>query len=488
MRIGGLASGMDIDSIVKDMMKAERIPLDKLSQKRTQLEWQRDDYRSINKLLDDLDKSIFDGIGKQGKFTTKTVTNSNSSVVSATANGTAVNTSVNIEVLATASSAIWVGGSKDLTSYQTVGNKTLTFTVTDGAGTNQGVKTIDINDGDTVDTIISKFNTSGLGVTAFYDKQNQKFVLTKKDTGFNSSIVVDDASTAAFMSELGYSNTTGEITGKTAGNDASFKINGYQTTRATNTFDISGVTYTLQQAGKANISIANNLDSTVDVIKNFVEKYNETVDSINKKISETKYRKFPPLTDEQRKDLSEKEAELWDEKAKSGMLRGDSILSNGLNIMRQNLYETVNTGYSDYNQLTEIGITTGNYFNKGKLEIDEDKLRHALTDNPDSVMKLFTGFTDSGGNEVRGIAKNLRETIHSTIQKIESKAGKSTFTNAQFTLGRELTDVNSRISAFEDRLTQVENRYWRQFTAMEKAIQQSNQQSMYLMQQFGGGQ
>jgi flagellar hook-associated protein 2 len=488
MRIGGLASGMDIDQMVKDLMKAERVPLDKLSQKKTQLEWQRDDYRSMNKLLNDLDQLIFEGIGKQGKFSTKSVSSTNSSVVSATANGDAANTTMAFDVTNTATSTTWVGSSKDLTSYKTVGDKTLSFTVIDGANKNQGVKTIDIKDGDSVDTIVSKFNSSGLGVTAFYDTQNKQFVLSKKDTGSKSSLVID-ATTASFMSEIGFVNATGEVSGRTVGKDASFKINGYATTRATNTFEISGVTYTLQQAGTANISVASNTDATVDVIKSFVTKYNETIEAVNKKTSETKYRDYPPLTDEQRKDLSDKEAELWDEKAKSGMLKGDTILPSGLNTMRQNLYATVATGDAKYDQLSEIGITTSvNYLEKGKLEINEDKLRKALADNPDAVMKLFTGYTDSNKNEVKGIAKNLRDTIHNTIDKIEGKAGKATLTNSQFTLGRELTDVSSRISAFEDRLTQVENRYWRQFTEMEKAIQRSNSQATYLMQQFGGGQ
>nr|WP_200908438.1 flagellar cap protein FliD N-terminal domain-containing protein [Rossellomorea vietnamensis] len=60
MRIGGLASGMDTDQIIKDLMKAERIPLDKLEQKKQYLEWQRDDYRDMNKMVFDFSNLIFD--------------------------------------------------------------------------------------------------------------------------------------------------------------------------------------------------------------------------------------------------------------------------------------------------------------------------------------------------------------------------------------------------------------------------------------------
>ena len=68
LRISGLASGMDVDKIVSDMMKAERIPLDKLHQNKTYTEWQRDDYRTMNTALSELDTLIFEGIGMQSFF------------------------------------------------------------------------------------------------------------------------------------------------------------------------------------------------------------------------------------------------------------------------------------------------------------------------------------------------------------------------------------------------------------------------------------
>ena len=82
LRISGLASGMDIDSIVSDLMKAERMPLDKITQKKTYTEWQRDDYRTMNTALSELDTLIFEGIGKQASFNKKTVTVSNENAIS----------------------------------------------------------------------------------------------------------------------------------------------------------------------------------------------------------------------------------------------------------------------------------------------------------------------------------------------------------------------------------------------------------------------
>jgi len=73
------------------------------------------------------------------------------------------------------------------------------------------------------------------------------------------------------------------------------------------------------------------------------------------------------------------------------------------------------------------------------------------------------------------------------MDRVYERAGRSFWTEEQYTIGKNIKSINDQISRFEDRLEMIENRYWRQFTAMEQAIQRANSQSMYLMQQFGGG-
>lgn len=68
---------------------------------------------------------------------------------------------------------------------------------------------------------------------------------------------------------------------------------------------------------------------------------------------------------------------------------------------------------------------------------------------------------------------------------IKEKAGKANFTENQYRMGDRLDNMDERISEFEARLERVEDRYWSQFTAVEKAIQRMNTQSAYLMRQFG---
>src|SRR5690606_34930743 len=69
----GLATGMDTEQIIKDMMKAQRLPMEKITQKKQYLEWQLDDYRAVNRQLFDFSKNTFDNMVLSTNFTAKTV-------------------------------------------------------------------------------------------------------------------------------------------------------------------------------------------------------------------------------------------------------------------------------------------------------------------------------------------------------------------------------------------------------------------------------
>lgn len=515
VRIGGLASGMDIDTLVGDLMKAERIPLNKLNQKKQLIEWQRDDYRAMNKLLADLDTSIFDGIFRQSTFTKKTVTTSNESAVSVRNINATSNLNSSISVSRLAESANMVSSARiGNASFDPNGkladqkdNFNTPFVLTDttikieaiGKDGNMPAAPVEITidpANDSLNSVIDKINNSTAGVVAFYDSVEGKVSMTAKNSGDNIAGAEIKLSGNFLTSQLNLDSDSdiaaGASRGK-VGESAEFTINGLTTTRPTNTFVINGFEYTLKQTTGTNsvtVNSATDEEAVFKSVTDFVNKYNETIAGINSKVSEERYRKYQPLSDEEREGMSEKQAEMWDEKAKSGMLRNDSILSGALNKMRSDLYGRVgndtDTVNDNYDQLAEIGITTSkNYRDRGKLVIDPNKLREAIKNDPNAIYKLFTN--ESTVESEQGIARKLRATIKDTINTIEGRAGNAMRTNAQFTLGRNLTSIDKQIDRFEDRLVKVEDRYWRQFTAMEKAIQKANEQSSYLMSQFYSG-
>lgn len=606
IRFSGIASGMDTQSIVDSLMKAQRIPLDKIHQNKQLLEWKRDDYRDMNLLLKELDTFIFDGVYKQSKMMTKSVTSSNSDFVTAIASPDSSNVNYKIEdvKLATAarkqsenaisSAGNQIDSTKSLWSQKDkLANnqfdwkseeKTVSITIPENGGREFRLTNFAVEEGSTLsiggenftvktssegtlaenevfidtatgklvlgkdleasqkydvkytshylefdvktynekgeaqyknfkfdgtttlDNMFSTINKSDAGVNLFYDTGSDKVVAMRSLTGnFNPA-----------GNEIEFVNATrdenGKVTSETShsfftsslslgddevgtGTDATFKINGLETSRKTNAFTINGVSFTLKkdsvEGEAATIGIQTDTEGIVKTITDFVNKYNEVIDKINGKITEERYTSYAPLSDEEKSSLSEDEIKKWEEKAKSGMLRRDTILSNALDTLRTNMYTQVTANDvtrtdENYNQLAEIGITTTkNYLERGKLEIDAEKLKAAIEDNPDAVYQLF--MADGPTSNEQGLARRVRTTISSTIKSIEDRAGNSFKTAQSYTMGKQLLDYEDQIQRFEDRLATAEQRYWNQFNAMEKAMQELNNQSNTLMSYLGMG-
>ena len=511
IRIGGLASGMDIDQIVTDLMKAERIPLNKLNQQKQIYEWQRDQYREMNKLLAELDTMAFD-MTLQRTYQTKTATSSNPAAVTATASTTASNGNYKIEVKELATAAVRasqdslsgdtkIDPNKRLGDQENAFKHGITFdqkftilTYNEDGSENEFTYTPTADD--TLNGILKKITESNLGVRAFYDSNADKVVVERTITGdFNNDpdrylgaeIAFSDDPSGFLSNTLQLQPSNQSTLNEVGGTNAKFTYNGVLEVETTkNEYTINDLTLKFNEVtnGPINIAVAHNTEDAFDKVVKFVEKYNEIIEKINGKLSETRYRDYHPLSDEEREAMSEKQAEKWDERAQSGLLRNDSILSSGLNQMRMDFYSPISVSDNGFSQLVDIGIKpSSNYLDRGKLLIDNpDKLRQMLQEDPNAVHKLFAANGES--YETKGIARRLRDSIKATITNIETKAGKASSTNQQFTIGRNLTNIDSQIDRFEDRLIQIEDRYWRQFTAMEKAIARSNQQSAFLMQNF----
>ena len=490
IRISGLASGMDIDEIVSKLMKTERVPLDKLTQKKQTLEWQRDSYREINTKIKDLQESI-NLMLRPSTYGAKKVTSSDESAVTATGTTNAASGTIQVNKLATAATY----KSSSLSGY-TGSDQTLTFQVTAPGETTAKKVEISVSSTDTLDDIVSKINKSNLGVTAMKEKiyNGSEYVetiaFTSKATGAGGSIQAADDATASFMSnQLGFAlDADNKLTASRAGQNAEVVINGLQIEKTTNNFTVNNVTYQLKNTTNSPVSldVATDVDGIYEKIKDFVTQYNELIDMVNGKLTEKKYRDYTPLTEEQKKDMTEKQIELWEEKAKSGLLRGDTILSGATNQMRTDFYSNVSVNGESL-QLTQFGITTSSvYSQRGHLEINEEKLKAKIKEDPDSVANLFMAGTSSTENyNEKGIMRRLQTVLTDTKKQIEDKAGNSAMANNQFTIGKNLNTVESDISSMNARLKQVENRYYTKFTAMEKAIQKANEQSTYLLQMLG---
>ncbi|MBD7985143.1 flagellar hook-associated protein 2 [Sporosarcina sp. Sa2YVA2] len=496
MRIGGLATGMDTEQIIKDMMTAHRIPLDKITQKKQYLQWQLDDYRSFNRNLRDTGYKVTDTVGKQATFMQKTVNVSNPDAIGVKANGATGEFSGTIEVKELATQASLQSGKLKENMSQIELDTKLSGIGIDISGTdgkliikspNGKELNITVDAEDSINSILKKINeTTGSGVTAFYDSHSGKIALTSKDSG-RGNIEVSGGIADKLKLSGAIVNPTDDGPRLTSGQNAKFTFNGLETERASNIFTINGFEINLKQAstGPVTFSSSPDVDKVLESVTKFVDDYNKLIEELHAKIKEPVYRNFQPLSDEQKKDMKEKEIELWEEKAKSGTLRNDPTISSMLTKMRQMMSEGVETSTGKVS-LKDLGITPiKDYKENGKLEINETELRKAISEDPNKVYEVFA--KTSTATDKGGIAIQFRKTVDETNKVISTKAGSTGSVSDSFTLGRTMKSFEKQIERFEDRLKMTENRLWKQFTAMENAIQRANAQSASLASALGGG-
>lgn len=531
MRIGGLASGIDTHQMIDELMRAERIPLDRLFQQRTWIEWQRDAYREVNLAISKF-RDAHEKLRLQATFNTFVASSSNEQLATATTTGAAVTGSYTLSVSKVAQvakltsvAAITHHNSNERVTGSTnvfeamnrdPGEGEFTFKVKSG----NLEKTITVTEEDTFASLASKLsgaahdledNNEGksLGIRASFDNTTGRFFISSKETGADQAIVFEDNG-IDFIQHfiIGDTDLTGSNIVKDGntftvrGQDAEFTFDGIEITSKTNTVRVHGLDITIRGASETEstiITVTTDANKVIEDIKSFVNSYNELIADLQAKLNEPRFRDFPALTDEQRKELSDKEIELWEEKAKSGLLRSDGLIRSILSDMRLALagpVEGIPAG--ELNMLSQIGITTSKDWRMGgALVIDEDKLRQALLEKPDEVRNLFTQRKSAdtpvapGKREADydGIGFRMQNILNNAINQLREKAGMPGNTNRtdQSNLGKQLTRFDDRIANFERRLAMIEERYWRQFTAMEKALAEMNSQSAWMMQSLFGG-
>jgi flagellar capping protein FliD len=136
--------------------------------------------------------------------------------------------------------------------------------------------------------------------------------------------------------------------------------------------------------------------------------------------------------------------------------------------------------------LYDIGIeTSSNKDDRGKLVIDEEALKRALSENIEEVEKLFVG-TNGLADKLSDIMDRTAKVSAATPGELVRIAGakESKATQTQSTLYNELRKIDERISVLNTRYNKEKDRYWKQFNAMETIISNYSSQSAYLGQQF----
>ncbi|NLM44967.1 MAG: flagellar filament capping protein FliD [Clostridiales bacterium] len=524
LRFSGMASGLDTDYIVEQMMRVEWMKVDSYKQDKQILEWKREDYRNITNLLRSFKDEFFDllrpasNMRSSSTYYAYKVNYSDENVVTATANGQVVMTEHTIEVIQLAEKAKMESGSGAFgaeglnlsSSISEVADKLGIDLTEDKLVLTINGETIEIEGSKKFSDLISAINNSEAGVRISYSSFLDKFFIESKATGADAKIDITESSD--FFEKLGFDiGTDPEVVAY--GKDAEFILDSKTATRSSNMFTIDGVTYSLTGIGTTTIKLTQDTDAIFNKIKSFIDKYNEIVTTITDKVNESRPKSggtygsyYLPLTEEQKQAMSEKDIELWEEKAKQGLLKNDALLSGIVQRMRSIMGDITESG-----GLFSIGISTGNWREGAKLFIDENKLKKAIEENPDRVMEIFArqssiSYDPDNSREDRktrydesGVVERLFDVIQNYIRTTRNNDGKKGLllekagiigdvTEFQNTISKEINDKELYIQDLIERLYIKQESLYIKFAALETALSRMNAQAAWLSQSLGSAQ
>ena len=261
------------------------------------------------------------------------------------------------------------------------------------------------------------------------------------------------------------------------GQNAQFTLNGLATERNSNSFTINGVTFSLRNTlpvgEAATVTVTQDNESVIKNIEEFIKLYNDTLAQFNSRLHAERHRDFLPLTDEQKKEMSEEDVKRWQERARSGLLRGDDLLERVVSRMRRDFTDPVSE--TTLRQMSALGLRTGPHTEQGRLHLDQNLLRTELERDSSAAQDLFSK-----------VAVRLRTSLDAGVREIAAQAGSATGLAVadSSVIGQQMRRLHERMERENERIARVEERYWRQFTALERAMERLNSQSAWLAQQF----
>ena len=265
--------------------------------------------------------------------------------------------------------------------------------------------------------------------------------------------------------------------------DSIVQVNGATLTSSNTTLDVNGLSLNLVSASDREVKVTVSNDSTAvyDAIKDFVEQYNSALSEMNKYYYADSARGYDPLTDDQKEAMSDEEVEKWETKIKDSLLRRDSTLSGILETFRTSLTGiTVKASDGKTYSLANLGITTGkDYKEYGLLHIKGDEDDTDYADSENTLQSMINSDPDIVMEVMSGIVSNLYDSINKKISTTTTMKSALSFYNDK-EMTKQMTQYKKDIKSWETKLSDMEDRYYKQFSAMETALSklQSQQDSL----------
>lgn len=542
LRMTGMYSGMDTESIVSQLVKTKSTKVTNLKNEQKKLEWKQTAWQDLNSKIYNMYSKTLSNLRLTSAYSKKSTVSSDSTKATVVASEGAVNGTQTLQVNKLAKSGYLTGAKLDGKTTTTTGtdgkdvtkvvnwettdklseidsNLTgKTISLTTGTGTDAKTTDIEITADMTINDLVAKFKDAG--VNASFDTTNQRFFINSTGTGSAKNFTLSsDDSTALASLGLDPNATYTDINGsknscvKIEGQDAEIVLNGATFVSDSNTFSINGLTINTLGVTDEEISLvtSTDYDGIYNTIKDFLTEYNDLINEMDKLYNADSARKYDMLTNDEKDSMTDDEVEQWEDKIKSALLRKDNSLYNVMNTltttMMDGYYENnlsdkqkknmsaseisawykENGGKKHY--LSDYGIGTLSYFEA------QDNEHHAYHINGDADDEFTSTKEDklkaAIAEDPEGTANFFATLCKTLYSKLDETMSESTDYSSIYKvyndkqLKKDYNDYTKKIRDAEDELNDYEDRWYNKFSKMEVALSKLQSQTSSISSMLG---
>ena len=477
IRISGMISGLDTDSIVQELVSAYSTKKESYEKAQTKLSWTMDSWKSMNtKIYSFYSKSLSNMRYNSSFADMKKTTVSDETKASVTADSTVTNGTQTLEITQLAKAGYLTGAklsdSGAVTKNTTLGALGVVNPATITLDVAGDTKTFDVD----TDTTITEFTNflKDQGLEASFDTNQQRFIINSSTSGEENDFdfTVLGADDLDVLTSLGLTEASGAF--KQDATNSIIKLNGATFENDSNTLVVNGITINAKGItdGTMTFTTETDVDGIYDMIKTFISEYNELINSMDAAYNADSSRGYEPLTDDEKEQMSESEIEKWEEKIKESLLRRDSTLESITSLLNNNMQQSYTIDGEDYT-LSSFGINTLAYFasaenEKNAFHIDgdsedsstssnTDKLRAAITSDPDTVASFFTQ-----------LAKGVYDALSDEMKSTTLSSAYKVYNDKK--MQEDYDDYDDKIDDWEERVADLEDYYYSKFSDMETAL------------------
>ncbi|UWD48929.1 flagellar filament capping protein FliD [Clostridioides difficile] len=500
IRVTGLSGNFDMEGIIEASMTRDKEKVDKAKQDQQIVKWKQEIYRNIIQESKDLyDKYLSiespNSIVSKNAYSATRITSSDESIIVAkgSAGAEKINYQFAVSQMAEPAKVTIKLNSSDPIVQQFPPNASGASSLTIG-----GVN-VPISEQDTTSTIVSKINSlcADSDIKASYSEMTGELIISKKQTGSSSELDLKVTGNDNLAQQIATDNgitfgtdTSGSKFAVVHGKNLEADVTDEQgrvthISKEQNSFKIDNIDYNVNSKGNAKLVSVTDTEEATKNMKAFVDDYNKLMDKVYGLVTTKKPKDYPPLTDDQKEDMTTEEIEKWEKKAKEGILRNDDEL--------RAFVEDIQSAFfgdgKNISVLSKLGINEHeNYNKKGQISFNADAFSKALIDDSDKVYKSLAGY--SSNYDDKGMFEKLKDIVYdysgSSFSKFVKKSGiEKTSSASENVYSKQIAEQEKNINRLVEKMNDKEKSLYAKYSALESLLNQYSSQMNYFSQAQG---